>query len=234
LIEAAFPDADGSPGFTDISDAIAAFVAFEWRSDTSPFDAHLAGKATLDPAAAEGADLFYGALGCATCHEGPFQTDHAFHAMGVAQFGPGKAERFENHSRDIGRARVTGQDADAYAFRTPSLRNVAQTAPYGHTGSHRDLAAFIADHGAPRAALGAFDRAEVALPDLPGAQDWWHLDDPEEQAALSAAIEVPDRPLQADQIEALVAFLQSLSDPKAIEGRLGIPEAVPSGLPIDR
>ncbi len=233
LIDRAFPGVNQIT-FTDISDAIAAFIAFEWRSDNSPFDAHLRGMIPLSGRAADGMDLFYGALGCATCHAGPFQTDHLFHAMGVPQFGPGKAARFESHANDLGRARVTGRGEDAYAFRTPSLRNVAETAPYGHTGSHASLPEFIIDHAAPRAGLDAFDRKHVALPDLPGAQDWRHLEDARAQAALRAAISVPDRRLEAEDIAALVAFLETLTDPAAMAGRLGIPDAVPSGLPVDR
>lgn len=233
LIAAAFPDSDRL-SFTDISDAIAAFVAFEWRSDTSPFDAYLRGDGALPDAAQAGLDLFYGEAGCATCHAGPFQTDHGFHAMGVPQFGPGKAARFESHARDLGRMRVTGRDADAYAFRTPSLRNVAHTGPYGHTGSHADLAAFITDHLDPQAALDRFDPESISLPEMPGVQDWWHIEDAAEQDALRGAVTVKPRPLTASDITALVAFLDALSDPVALQGRLGIPDAVPSGLPVDR
>ncbi len=233
LVAAAFPGVGGI-GFTHISDAIAAFVAFEWRSDTSPFDAHLRGQAALTGPARAGMALFYGDAGCGTCHGGPFQTDHGFHAMGVPQFGPGKAASFESHARDTGRMRVTGRTEDAYAFRTPSLRNVTETAPYGHTGSHADLAAFIADHADPAAALDRFDRATLRLPDLPGAQDWRHMDTPQDQAALRAAITVAPKALSDRHIAALVAFLGSLRDPVALTGRLGVPDGVPSGLPVDR
>ncbi len=233
LIRAAFPGQEGID-FTDISDAIAAFIAFEWRSDTSPFDAHLRGEAALQAEAVRGMDLFYGPAGCGDCHSGPFQTDHSFHAAGVPQFGPGKAARFENHVRDTGRMRVTGRAEDAYAFRTPSLRNVTATAPYGHTGSHAQLAAFIADHADPVAGLERFDPASVALPDLPGAKDWQHVESAAERDALRAAIAMPAVTLTADDVAGLVAFLEALTDPVALTGRLGIPEAVPSGLPIDR
>ncbi|HEX9857458.1 MAG TPA: cytochrome c peroxidase, partial [Paracoccaceae bacterium] len=144
MFAAAYPEiaAGRAIAFTDISNAIAAFIAHEWRSDTSLFDAFLRGEATLPPEALAGAELFYGAAGCATCHSGKFQSDQRFHAMGEPQFGPGKAERFERHSRDTGRMRVTNNPADAYAFRTPSLRNVTATAPYGHAGAHATLAGF--------------------------------------------------------------------------------------------
>ncbi|MDW3225483.1 MAG: cytochrome c peroxidase [Paracoccaceae bacterium] len=233
LIAEAFPEVENLT-FTDISDAIAAFVAFEWRSDTSAFDAYLRGSADMPAAAKLGMDLFYGEGGCSTCHTGKFQTDHDFHAMGVPQFGPGKAARFESHARDLGRMRVTGREADAYAFRTPSLRNVVQTGPYGHTGSHSDLAQFILDHASPIDALDRFDRSDVVLPDLPEVDDWRHVNDPVEQAALREAIALSPVTLDPPDVAALVAFLEQLSDPVALEGRLGIPVAVPSGLPIDR
>ena len=225
--------AEGAPiRFTDISNAIAAFIAFEWRSDNSAFDAALRGEAPLEGPAAEGAALFYGAAGCSACHSGKFQTDHDFHAMGAPQLGPGKAERFERHSRDDGRLRVTGREEDRFAFRTPSLRNVTRTGPWGHAGGHDDLAAFLADHG-QGAALPRYARA-VVLPDLPETKpDWAVLDDPAElQAIAAAAAPVPE--LTQGEIARLLAFLEALTDQGSIDGRLGVPDAVPSGLPVDR
>ncbi|THD85432.1 cytochrome-c peroxidase [Aliigemmobacter aestuarii] len=221
--------------FTDVSNAIAAFVAFEWRSDTAPFDAWLRGQAALSAEAEAGADLFYGAAGCAACHSGPFLTDHGFHAMGEPQLGPGKAERFERHQRDMGRMRVTNRPEDAFAFRTPSLRNVTLTAPYGHAGAHADLAAFLRHHADPVAGLGAYDRASAHLPALPDTKpDWPVMDTPEERAAIASAVRTAPVALSAGDIAALIAFLGSLEDPVAVTGRLGVPETVPSGLPVDR
>ncbi|TMV93184.1 cytochrome-c peroxidase [Thioclava sp. BHET1] len=226
--------AAGAPiGFTDISDAIAVFVAFEWRSDSSPFDAVLRGETQLQGRAAAGAALFYGDAGCATCHSGPFQTDHAFHAMAAPQIGPGKAERFERHSRDDGRMRVTGQAQDRFAFRTPSLRNVARTGPWGHAGAHLDLGQFIADHAARGDALARYQRRAL-LPDLPGTKpDWAVLDTPAEISAIAQAAG-PGRALSDADVTNLLAFLDTLTDPAALAGRLKIPDQVPSGLPIDR
>jgi cytochrome c peroxidase len=215
--------------FTDISNAIAAFMAHEWRSDTSPFDAYLRGTGPLPPAAARGRDLFYGKAQCATCHSGPLLTDQGFHAMAQPQLGPGKAERFESHKRDIGRMRVTGRADHAYAFRTPSLRNVAMTGPWGHAGAFDDLDAFIRHHAKP----GDY-APSVVLPDLPGAEDWAILNDQTEWAAITQARTTPAISLTPAEIADIVSFLETLTDPAAIEGRLGIPSTVPSGLPIDR
>jgi cytochrome c peroxidase len=180
-----------------------------------------------------GLSVFYGSGGCATCHSGPLLTDHGFHAMGVPQIGPGKAERFESHQRDIGRMRVTGRPEDAYAFRTPSLRNVTRTGPWGHAGAHDDLASFLRDHAAPNAALSTYT-LQAVLPDLPGiARDGAILADPAEVSAIAAAIDVADRHLDDAAISDLMAFLTTLEDPVALGGRLGVPETVPSGLPVE-
>lgn len=225
--------------FTDISNAIASFIAFEWRSDTSAFDDYLKDPSVGLPLQAErGMNLFYGDAGCSACHAGPFQTDHSFHAMGAPQLGPGKAAAFENHNRDIGRMAVTGDPADAFAFRTPSLRNVMQTGPWGHAGAHSVMQTFLRDHVDPAAAADRFasdsaDRRNVRLPPL-AVEDWREMDDPDARATiLNAALVTPlEIEIDAADIDAIVAFLRTLDDPTALYGRLGIPDAVPSGLPV--
>jgi cytochrome c peroxidase len=217
-------------GFTDISNAIAAFMEFEWRSDNAPFDAVLRNEIALPEPAATGMDLFYGAAGCVSCHSGPFLTDHDFHAMGAAQIGPGKAARFESHARDEGRFRVTGDPADLYAFRTPSLRNVALTAPYGHAGAQSDLRKFVKAHLDPVAGLKNYDLAQATLPDLP-VDDARGLTD---RDAIAAAVTIEPVSISDDELTALIAFLDALTDPVTLDGRLGVPKTVPSGLPVDR
>lgn len=233
--EAVYPEvaAGRAVAFTDISNAIAAFVAFEWRSDESPFDAVLRGTETFSDEAAAGRALFYGDAGCAACHSGPFLTDQQFHAMGAPQLGPGKAERFESHSRDEGRFRVTGRVEDLFAFRTPSLRNVVQTGPWGHAGSHTDLATFVADHAARGAALAGYAR-QVELPALPDTKPDWVIMESAEDVAQIKAASTQGMALSSADVAAIVAFLNTLSDPVALKGRLGVPDTVPSGLPVDK
>ncbi|MCF6444039.1 cytochrome-c peroxidase [Nereida sp. MMG025] len=229
MFAVAYPDR-ADIHFTDISNAIAEFIAFEWRSDSSLYDAYLRSETKLPDRAQQGLEVFDAK--CASCHAGPFQTDHGFHAVGQPQFGPGKAARFERHARDDGRMRVTGKLRDAYAFRTPSLRNVMATAPYGHTGAYPDIISFLKAHQGARPAISAYDRSLATLPAM-DAQDWRVLDDPDQIAGIAAsAVTLPE--LDAKEIERLVAFLQTLTDQTALDGRLGIPASVPSGLPIDR
>ena len=235
--QSAFEQING-PGhsvtFTDISDVIAEFIAFEWRADDSPFDQYLRTGEPLPKAAHSGMSLFYGKAQCSTCHAGQFQTDHDFHAIALPQVGPGKSARFETHARDEGRLRVTGNPADAYKFRTPSLRNIAQTAPYGHNGAYATLEAMIRHHLDPVASLKAYNVAQLVLPDLPNSQDFRATQDPDEQAAIAAANELSPSNLSETEIIQIVAFLNALSDTASLAGKLGVPQTVPSGLPVDQ
>ncbi|WP_368184317.1 cytochrome-c peroxidase [Aestuariibius sp. HNIBRBA575] len=230
----AFADINGAQNpvtFTDISNVVADFIAAEWRADDAPFDRYMISGTPMGAAAMRGMDLFYGQAQCADCHSGWLQTDHDFHAIAMPQIGPGKAARFENHNRDVGRMRVTGDAADAYRFRTPSLRNVTLTGPYGHDGAYATLDAVVRHHLDPVASLMAYDRNQAVLHDFSGAQDWNVLDDPQEMAAIAAANELAPIDLSASEIADLLAFLAALTDP--VE-RMGVPETVPSGLPVDR
>lgn len=222
--------------FTDIANAIAAFVALEWRADNSPFDRYLRGdESALGPAARAGMTLFYGKANCSTCHSGPLQTDHEFHAIAMPQLGPGRTARFESHQRDIGRMRVTGKSDDAYRFRTPSLRNVELTAPYGHSGAFSNLEAVVRHHADPVGSLENYDRSQAVLADVEdwNRRDWTIQDNPREIAAIAAANNLKPNPLSDEEIASLIAFLKSLTDTTSLPGRLGIPDNVPSGLPVD-
>jgi cytochrome c peroxidase len=105
-----------------------ALSAFERTlvTEPSPYDRYLAGQMdALSPEAKRGLELFFGQAGCARCHHGPLLTDEKFYRLGF--------------SSDEGLGSITGKTEDKYKFRTPSLRNVARTAPYMHDGSFRTL-----------------------------------------------------------------------------------------------
>ena len=222
---------DAPVHFTDIATALAEFITFEFQAIDAPFDAYLNGDTTaLNAAQTRGMALFYGPAGCNTCHSGPFQTDHGFHAIAMPQIGPGKEP---GDYIDRGRAYVTGDPDDLYRFRTPSLRNVTQTAPYGHSGAFATLPAIIRHHAAPVASLLRYDRTQAVLTDYPFA-DWQALDDQNELLDIAAGNELPDTLLSDAEINDLVAFLSALTDTAAAKGRLGVPKTVPSGLPVDQ
>jgi cytochrome c peroxidase len=71
--------------------------------------------------------LFLGKANCWACHSGSNLSDERFHNTGIA-FREGRLV-------DRGRFTVTGREADRGAFKTPTLREIARTAPYMHDGS---------------------------------------------------------------------------------------------------
>ncbi|MEO0497391.1 MAG: cytochrome c peroxidase [Pseudomonadota bacterium] len=231
LIVAAYPDLDlADMSYVHLANAIGDFINSEWRAVDAPFD-----RDALSPLASKGRDLFFGRANCSACHTGPLFTDQQFHALGVPPIGPGAQRRFDQVTRDVGRMRFTDNLVDAYAFRTPGLRNVALTAPYGHNGAYRTLEGIIRHHAAPQAMLAAWTDEEVSLPAVNGLirGDLDVLDNEREMARLVSAISIEPIELSQADIDALVAFLEGLTDQHGAQGRLGKPSSVPSGLPVD-
>ena len=166
---------------------------------------------------------------------GPLLTDMGFHAMGDPQIGPGKAERFESHQRDTGRMRVSNRPEDAYAFRTPSLRNVTLTAPYGHAGAYASLEAYLTQHADPGAALKDYILDQAVLPAMEvGKPDLAPAPEAADFEGIAKAAVAPMASLGAEDRADILAFLASLEDPVAkAGGRMPAPKSVPSGLPVE-
>lgn len=219
---------------SDIGSVIGDFIAFEFRSVDSPFDAFLRGEdGALSNAQLRGMSLFYGKGDCASCHSGLFQTDHRFHSLGIPPVGPGKGHGPGGYA-DHGRAGVTGDPQDLYAFRTPSLRNVTITAPYGHNGAYGELEDIIRHHLDPLTWLAQYKVDKALLPEVEvDIPDTAALDDFDEMLRIAMSVEREPLYLRDDEIQAIIAFLAALEDPGAAHGRLGAPYTVPSGLPVD-
>ncbi len=101
----------------------------------APFDRYLRGDATaINNNQKAGLKLFID-KGCASCHAG-VNIGGAMYAKFGAVAAPATQYR---PTGDVGRAAVTGDPADTYVFKVPTLRNIALTAPYFHTGSEQDL-----------------------------------------------------------------------------------------------
>ena len=234
-----FDDIDTAEEVTiaHIGEALAAFIAIEFRSDDSPFDAFLAGDETaLTPMQRRGADLFYGKAGCADCHSGSLLTDQKFHALAIPPFGPGRTRRFDPYTRDVGRMGETDDLADAYRFRTPSLRNIALTAPYGHNGAYPDLEGIIRHHLDPQGSFDAWQQDFAQLPEAPWLApiDFVVWQDRFEIARVRAKIDIAPRALADDEVAALVDFMGALTGASASNPLFGVPDTVPSGLPVDK
>lgn len=220
----------------EIGNALGAFIASEWRNHDSPFDRFLDGDAkALSPEARRGMGLFYGKANCAGCHAGPLMSDQAFHALALPPFGPGKTRRFDPQPRDVGRMGESDLLEDAYRFRTPMLRNVALTAPYGHNGAYATLEGMVRHHLDPLQALDQWAPPMARLPSAAWLEtvDFVVQADRREMARHRRALDISPLSLTDAEIADLVAFLESLTGATAKDRPLGRPDAVPSGLPVD-
>ena len=157
--QAAFGVAPESIGLEHVVKALAAFERTLVAGD-SPFDRYKYGgeASALSEAQVRGLGLFVGRARCASCHtigeEHALLSDHAFHSIGIGQTGVQRrlaatatrlvglstTERDRMITSDpevsaLGRFAVTLKPVDVGRFRTPTLRNVALTAPYMHDGS---------------------------------------------------------------------------------------------------
>lgn len=115
------------------------------RSRSSPFDRFLRGnREALSDQALLGLHLFRTKARCANCHMGPLLSDGKFHNIGLTYYG--------RKLEDLGRYNATQAPGDIGRFRTPSLRDVAATSPYMHTGNFPHLRGILAMYnaGAPR------------------------------------------------------------------------------------
>ena len=201
------------PSMDTVGQALASYERALAAGD-SPFDRWRYGKQAdaLNPAARAGFELFTGKAGCAQCHVvGPRDalfTDHRMHNTGVGyaesmqrepertrvQVAPGiafdvDAARIstvaETRPSDLGLYEITQNPADRWKYRTPSLRNVALTAPYMHHGglaSLREVVEFYNRGGAPNENLDPL---------------------------------IKPLNLDAGEIDALVAFLEGLTSDRA-------------------
>ena len=157
----------------EVSRALASFVRSLLSGD-SPFDRFINGdRAALSTEQQAGLQVFRGKANCTACHVGPTFTDERFHNTGVAWR--------EGQLLDEGRFGVTRRSEDRGAFKTPTLREIARTAPYMHDGSLVTL----------REVVDYYDRGGNSNPGLDA--------------------ELRPLNLTASDKDALIGFLQSLN-----------------------
>jgi cytochrome c peroxidase len=144
----AFPDQFDPVTFENMARAIEAFEA-TLLTPNSPFDKFLAGEFdALSAHERDGLELFMN-RGCAACHGGQNMGGSGYFPFGVVERPASDVLPPE----DKGRFAVTGTEADEYVFKSPSLRNIALTAPYFHSGSVWELEEAVGIMGS--AQLGA-------------------------------------------------------------------------------
>jgi cytochrome c peroxidase len=97
------------------------YIALKKDADANP----------MSESAKRGRELFFSTKSnCSACHVGVNFTDELYHNLGVGM---------DQKEPDVGRFAVTKNPKDTGAFKTPSLRNIAQTGPYMHDGSQKTL-----------------------------------------------------------------------------------------------
>lgn len=131
----------------NLADAIATFER-TLLTENAPFDRYLRGdQQAINDRAKLGFRRFRD-LGCASCHQGVNVGGNMFQNFGI--MGDYFADRTRQRpavAADLGRFNVTGQEVDRHVFKVPSLRNVAETAPYFHDGSVASLDEAVAIMG---------------------------------------------------------------------------------------
>lgn len=151
----------------------------EYKDLKAASDAH-----PISASAIRGGELFFSdKASCTACHVGANFTDELYHNLGVGM---------DAQQPDVGRYEITKDEKDRGAFKTPTIRNVAQTAPYMHDGSQKTLSEVVE----------WYDKGGHPNPNLDEKIKPLHLTDQE----------------KAD----LVAFMEALTGdlPKVEQGRL--------------
>lgn len=205
--------------FANLGKAIAAYER-NLVSRRSPFDLFAEGlrtgdaakMAALSPAARQGLKLFVGRANCRLCHSGPNFTDGEFHNIGIAPLrgspSPGRFAAIDEVRRDPYNMKGPFSDDPSSGakkldylaklqetwgqFKTPTLRNVAKSAPYMHQGQFKSLQEVVRFYSTLQGRVPAGHSEPFVLVPLM---------------------------LSPDELAALVAFLESLTD-ESIDARL--------------
>jgi parallel beta-helix repeat protein len=207
LFDKAFGSKDGAGvSFDNVTYALASFER-TLISDNSPFDRYAAGDTdALTPEQKHGLTLFRSLkTRCFECHGFPTFANPDFKVIGVPRLPPNvEGLPPSTEDPDLGRAEVTKAPNHQHAFKVPTLRNVALTAPYMHNGRFQTL-----DEVVDFYASGGGAGNGMKLP---------NLDDKIRRFMLSE-----------QERRDLVAFLFALTDEAK---KPEFPATVPSGLPV--
>jgi cytochrome c peroxidase len=154
-------------------------------SDDTPWDRWQKGDSSaVDASAKRGYEVFKKAE-CASCHSGVLLTDQQFHNVGIGM---------DVEDYDVGRFKVTELEQSRGAFKTPTLRDIAKSAPYFHNGS-----------------VGTLEEAVRLM--VSGGGKNPYLDE-----------KLKPRDLSDTEIAELMAFLESLSQESSLGEKPNLPE----------
>lgn len=158
LFQKAFPKKTEPVSFDTIAEAIATFEA-TLITPGAPFDQFLKGDAqALTKTEKKGLDLFM-SKGCSSCHNGINVGGSSYRKFGMV-----KKPSSEIRPRDDkGRFKITENESDKYVFKVPTLRNIALTPPYFHSGEVWDLKKAVSIMGSVQLGVDLNDEEKTAI-----------------------------------------------------------------------
>lgn len=213
----AYPELPKKPEILITEQNISGAIADYERSQVfinTPWRDYVQGNTSaISEPAKQGALLFLtpvseGGAGCFSCHFGDKFTNEQFYNVAVPQIGEGKDPKT---LQDLGRMLVTNEERDRFAFRTPSLLNVAVTGPWGHNGAYTNLSGMVSHMLNPKVAIEQYNPYQMGQ--NVNLTKWW-------ENTLQAYQAKQALPLQSSDdktVQALLSFLHTLTDPCVLD-----------------
>lgn len=215
LFQSAYP-ATSEFDITHIGNALAAYISLAFQLKPAAWDSYVRGEiSALSQQQKKGAMIFFGKGRCAVCHTGEEFSDFKYHGLAVPQLDVGKHGGY----LDYGRAKATGLAIDRFQFRTPPLRNVTRTGPWGHNGVFTSLEEVISHHFNPIPLMFAAQKGRPREAELAGRLLRY-------RSPILAEI----YPMAPNDVGAVVAFLEALQSDPILSTDEALPKSVPSGM----
>ncbi|SUD84701.1 methylamine utilization protein MauG [Stutzerimonas stutzeri] len=215
LFNAAYPETEDY-NIAHFGNALAAYISSAFELNPAPWDRYLQGDiSALTYEQKQGAFIFFGRGRCAVCHTGTQFSDFNYHGLAVPQLDVGKHGGY----LDYGRAKATGRAVDRFSFRTPPLRNVTKTGPWGHNGIFTSLEQAIEHHYNPVPLLYRAQQGRPREAQLSGRLLRYR------SSTLAEMY-----PITQEDVGLLISFLKSLESDTVMTTEQALPASVPSGM----
>lgn len=215
LFKAAYPDAKAYD-ISQVGNALSAYISLAFQLKPASWDRYVTGDLTaISEQQKQGAMIFFGKGRCAVCHAGNEFSDFKYHGLALPQLDVGKHGGY----LDYGRAKATGLAVDRFQFRTPPLRNVTRTGPWGHNGLFNSIEEAINHHFNPIPLLYAAQKKRPREAAIAGRL-----------LSSRSPVLAEISPMSTEEVQAVAAFLQGLESETVLSTEDALPESVPSGM----
>ena len=219
---------DAEKNYLRLSQAMAAYQASQIFIENDFFDFLDGNDNALTDDEKRGGILFYANMGCVQCHDGPFFTNEVQREIWYPQIGIGTNE--------------DGSDSDK--FRVPTLLNVGLTGPWGHNGQFSTLRRNVAHYFDIEKSLQDYfgvnengENVDNVTPELCNLEQFVHLGEGCREVLAPNGFELTVANIEEDavikvreddgRVDAIVSFLNTLTDESAISGSNEINVLIP-------